>query len=151
MYCVFDSTFSPNASWKHPESVYPVVRVIPAGGGSAGDRKSEKASFSSWKKVRVTNYSRHNMSSECIITLWTILMWLSLEKLPSLPLLWWIFPWLLNMKMAESPSSWGEKQTSKIWKRCFSYSCIQYSVVSAAWHDGICLKYLCICKNIIHQ
>lgn len=24
------------------------------------------------KKVRVTNYSRHNMSCDCIITLWTI-------------------------------------------------------------------------------
>lgn len=37
--------------------------------------KTERAreeSLSSWEKVRVTNYSRHNMSCDCIITLWTI-------------------------------------------------------------------------------
>lgn len=35
-------------------------------------RKSKETSFSSWEKVRVTNYSRHNMSCDCIILLWTV-------------------------------------------------------------------------------
>ena len=49
-----------------------------------GAMKTE--SFSSWeKKLRVTNYSRHNMSCDCIITLWTIDVAVTVEIAISAP------------------------------------------------------------------
>lgn len=51
-----------------------------------------------------------------------LLMRLSLEKLPSLPLLWWIFFWLLNVKMANSPFLLDSRltTTSEIRRWCFT-------------------------------
>lgn len=115
---------SQNASWTPPENVLKLIAsiccVIRVGGGSDEDRRSGEASFSTWEKVRVTNYSRHNMPCDCIITLWTIDVTVTRE-VASLPLPWWISPWLPNMKMVNGPSSLilrGGKQTFKFWLWC---------------------------------
>lgn len=66
----------------------------------------------------------------CLVTAlshYGLLMRLSQEKLPPLPLLWWISLWLLNMRtlnLERSPSSlilraW--QQISNIWRWCFRF------------------------------
>lgn len=55
-----------------------------------------------------------------------LLMWLSVGKLPSLPLPWWISPWLPNVENGKRSFLLNfpvlKKQTSMIWRGCFAHN-----------------------------
>lgn len=72
------------------------------------DRESV-ASFSIWGRKKKKKWgSPITPDTTCLVTAlshYGLLMRLSLGKLPTLPLPWWISPWLLHMIMAKGPSS----------------------------------------------
>ena len=90
----------------------------------------------------------------CLVTAlshYGLLMRLSQEKLPPLPLLWWISPWLLNMRMFNLEKSSSSlilrawPQISDILRQCFRFFHFELYCVCAGNIFSCWLFF--ICKN----
>lgn len=133
------------ASWNPGECswTYCIQLLSYKSGWSNEDRKS----FSIWEKVRVTNYSRHNMSCDCIITLWTIDVAVTGEIAISASSMM-DFSLIAERGNGERPFllNFQELKTNiydlKRLRFRYNFTAIQY--------DYTCWKHLCICRNTCH-